>query len=233
MPSPLPTTDDLAHCFSEIETAISDACRRASRSRHEVTLIAVTKGHDFSKLAAAYHLGQRDFGESYAHEMASKIKLAQTANLKDIKWHFMGAIQTNKLKLIRKADFVHSIGSVRHAELLNDMADKVIDIFLQVNLDGDVKRQGFLCADLLPAVKKVAGFKRLRLKGLMAILPQDPDSPMRVWFTKMVDLKRTILKSGLLEEVYLSMGMSDDFAEAIMHGTNFVRIGTKLFGPRQ
>src|SRR5262245_4988733 len=87
----------------KLDDIITHVCQQAARLRQDVKLIAVSKGHDFSAIKAAYEAGQRDFGESYAKEMSEKMDLAHKLGIKDIIWHFMGAIQTNKLKAIAKA----------------------------------------------------------------------------------------------------------------------------------
>jgi pyridoxal phosphate enzyme (YggS family) len=216
--------------FEAIKTNINDACRVAKRDPHEVKLIAVSKGHDFYQIKTLYELGQRDFGESYAQEFIEKRHLARLAAL-DIRWHFLGAIQSNKIKLIKEANYVHSIGSVRHAELLNNALDKITKIFLQINLDGDKNRQGFLLEHVKDKAQKIAAMKNLEFIGLMTILPQD-HSDRRFWFETMSDLKQQLEKSVISKKLSLSMGMSDDFMDAIAYGADYIRIGTKIFGAR-
>lgn len=216
--------------LGKIERTITDFCKRAHRKREDVTLIAVSKGHDFSNILSLYELGQRDFGESYAQEMVPKIDLALEHKLSDIRWHFIGAIQTNKLQLIKRANVIHSVGSVRHAEMLDKILDEPMPIFLQINLDKNPKRQGFLESDLDQSIKKLSYLKKLKIQGLMCILPQDEDPDF--WFKKMAALKQAVLNQGLISDVYLSMGMSDDFELAIQHGADYLRIGTKIFGAR-
>lgn len=219
--------------LDEVNIEIACACKSALRPQDQVTLIAVSKGHEFSLIQTAYHHGQRDFGESYAQEMAQKMAMATAEGLNDINWHFIGAIQSNKLKLIKEAHVVHSIGSARHAELLNDVAERPIDIFLQVNLEETLTRQGVYPREVPKTIERLLPFPQLRLRGLMAILPQDPGTSRSFWFEAMVKLKASILQKNLMPQVELSMGMSHDYIEAIGHGANFIRIGTRIFGPRQ
>jgi pyridoxal phosphate enzyme (YggS family) len=231
--SPLTAREiELARTLKEVNEEIHHTCISISRPRNEIVLIAVSKGHEFSSIRSAYHFGQRDFGESYAQEMAKKRNLALAENLEGIRWHFIGAIQSNKLKVIRDADMVHSLGSFKHAKLLNDIAYKTIDVFLQINLDNNKMRQGFLLPEMLNDIRRIAQLKKLTLKGLMTILPQDPIRTPNFWYGQMLDIKESILQQGILDHVLLSMGMSDDFKEAIRYGSNFLRIGTKIFGAR-
>lgn len=208
-----------------IKQAIAEACDRAGRQAAEIKLIAVSKGQDFAKIHQAYEQGQRDFGENYAGELALKQKLAREQELLDIKWHYLGAIQTNKIKLIIEADFIHGVGEIRHAVLINKIANKTIGIFLQVNLNPNDGRHGFREEDLPRAIEQIKLLPRLYLQGLMTITPTEGALNPSFWFKKMSRL-------GQLYNLDLSMGMSEDFSEAITYGANFVRIGSKIFGPR-
>jgi pyridoxal phosphate enzyme (YggS family) len=197
-------------------------------AKHNVKLLAVSKGRDIKAIKKLYDLGLRNFGESYAQELDRKITEARNFKLLDIKWHFIGAIQTNKINIIAKSDVIHSISSVRHAELLNQKIHKNIDIYLQVNLNNLLNRQGFLIKELEESLLSIKSFSNLNILGLMAILP--PMGSKEEWFLLMQDLKRSILEKRLLPHLELSMGMSDDYMLAIKHGAGIIRLGSKLFG---
>lgn len=218
--------------LTEVMSDIKKACKDYGRNVDDVTLIAVSKGHDFSSIEAAYRAGQKDFGESYALEMSQKMALAKLHNLKEIRWHFLGAVQSNKLKIIKNADVIHSVSSIRHAQLLSDITDKTLNIFLQINLDQNPARQGFFYSDVISSLEKIFTYPNLNVVGFMTILPQDPNIPTKSWFKKMAELKALVVKKKLLNSVFLSMGMSQDFVEAIFFGANYVRIGTRIFGAR-
>lgn len=205
---------------------IEDACLKYGRKKSEVNLIAVSKGHEISVIKEFYHLGVRDFGENYAQEFSAKLHDSEQQGLK-IKWHYIGVIQSNKINLVAKADVVHSLSSIRHAELLDQAANKNIQCFLQVDLKGD--RNGFSPSEVLSFLAKPWAYKNLEFCGLMTILPQD-EQPASFWFQHMAELKKTLLKTW--PKVELSMGMSADFIEAIAHGANYIRIGTRIFGER-
>lgn len=230
-PHSLTDDNNIKKNLADVEKLINSSCENAHRRREEITLIAVSKGHDFNKILAAYRCGQRDFGESYAQEFSEKIARARDENLADIRWHFIGAIQSNKLKYIKDADVIHSIGSLKHAELLNAMLSKPKNIFLQINLDNNPDRQGFAKEDVIDVLFHMKNLANLRVQGLMTILPVDHNKPA-TWFSQMTALKEEIKSKGILVEVSLSMGMSDDFLEAIANGANLLRIGTRIFGPR-
>lgn len=204
---------------------IADTCQMAGRDLHEISLIAVSKSQSFTAIVEAYRLGMRDFGENYAAELSMKQQLARENKLDGIKWHYLGAIQTNKIKLIASADVIHSICQVRHAKLLDKIATKNIGIFLQVNLNPDDHRQGFTQADLADAIKEIKALPMLNLLGLMMVCPVVASRKPAFWFERLHAL-------GQLFGLDLSMGMSEDFREAIAHGASYLRIGSKLFGPR-
>jgi pyridoxal phosphate enzyme (YggS family) len=218
--------------LASLRDRIQKTCHETSRDPKSVHVIAVSKGHDFQAIKKAYDFGQRDFGESYAQDLDRKISEADKGGLNDIIWHFIGALQTNKIQTILKAKVIHSVGSLKHAALLNQKALKIVDIFLQVNLDSSPKRQGFYPADVTNAVIALDNLRNLSFKGLMCIAPQDHLHSPSYWFHHMANLKNEIIKSKLKKNVALSMGMSSDFADAILCGSNYVRSGTSIFGER-
>jgi pyridoxal phosphate enzyme (YggS family) len=212
-----------------VNTMIKEACLRVGRPMEEIVLIAVSKGHDFSCIEQAYEAGHRDFGENYAQEMLMKIKLAQQKNLA-ITWHFLGAIQSNKLKIIAQANLIHSIASLAQATLLNDMINIKKRVLLEVNLNNHPKRHGCSTNNLITLALAVSQLKNLELEGLMCIAPNDSSSPPNYWFAKMADLRTELYNSKGFVNLTLSMGMSNDFLLAIPLGANYLRIGTKIFG---
>lgn len=224
--------------MSEIEKNLTTILRqkdmvalKALRDSNTITIIAVSKGQPTEAISEAYQAGQRHFGESYAQEMAQKISWAKSQGLTDIVWHFLGAIQTNKLKDIAKANMIHSLGSLRHAECLNHIVTSNMRVFLQVNLDQNAKRQGFFPGDVVMAAQKIQTLKNLHLVGLMCIAPQDEHHNAMFWFSYMKKLRQELSQHGFFD-LKLSMGMSGDFHEAIACGADYIRIGTAIFGLR-
>jgi len=218
----------LAARLSEIRNKIETACKAIHKNPEEVTLVAVSKGQSFEKIREAYELGIRDFGESYAQEFKNKMALASLENMNDIKWHYLGAIQSNKIKIIIQADYIHSVDTIRHAESLSKAATQEKNIFLQVNLDHTRGRQGFEPQEIKAAFSACSALSYINIIGLMAILPLGVLGSEGSWFAKMRDLR----EQRLLPKLKLSMGMSQDFEEAIVYGADFIRIGTELFGAR-
>jgi len=147
-----------------------------------------------------------------------------------IRWHFIGHIQSNKLKLISPAQWIHSLSEVRHASALLEGQSKTL---MQVNLDAQDNRSGVIGAD---AVTRYTNLKQLlgdRLCGLMTIAPQHGGVEPRVWFKQMKDLQAELEEKTGQGVPELSMGMSADFEDAIAFGATFIRVGTLLFGERE
>lgn len=188
-------------------------------------ILAVSKGQSLEKIKALYAEGQRDFGENYAEELAQKQEALKT-DCPDIKWHFIGQIQSNKIKLIAQSNYIHSLSSLKHAKLLAEQTPhEILPVFIQVNLSDEAHRGGVLISELPNLVKSIQALPKLKLMGLMAILPINTDKPASYWFAKMQALQHP-------DYPELSMGMSADYEEAITYGATWIRLGTALFGPR-
>lgn len=187
--------------------------------------LAVSKGQPIEKIKALYATGQRDFGENYAEEFIAKRDALKTA-CPEIRWHFIGQIQSNKIKLIAQADTIHSLASLKHAKLLSEQTPhKQLPVFIQINLSSEPHRGGILPSELPEFVKALSKIPKLKLIGLMTILPIDTNQPPGYWFAQMQALQNPAYPE-------LSMGMSDDHEEAIKYGATWIRLGTALFGAR-
>ncbi len=185
-------------------------------------VLAVSKGQPLSKIEALYNQGQRDFGENYASEMIRKMD-ALAEKCPDIRWHFIGQIQSNKIKQIARANVIQSISKIKQIDAIaQGTFHAKLGVFIQVNLDRDPTRGGALPEEI-PALKEaILKQPKLKLMGLMTITPLERGD----WFKVMKSLQ-------LSDYPELSMGMSDDYEEAIKHGATWVRLGTALFGPRK
>lgn len=227
-------TDTVVKRLLCVEKLIEEACLKAHRDRSDVKLVAVSKGQDVQVIRQAYELGIRDFGENYVQELMAKIDFFHGLGMNDIRWHFLGALQSNKIKLIAsKVRYIHSLSSLKHAQYLHESLTRPLSVFLQVNLESNLRRQGFEQDELLSALPKLFPLRHLAIEGLMTVLPLDPAFSHEYWFSKMAHLKDEILAQGMLKTVKLSMGMSDDFVDAIHYGSNYLRIGSGIFGPRK
>lgn len=193
-----------------------------------VTLVAVSKTKPVEDIFELYNLGQRDFGENYVQELCDK----QAALPKDIRWHFIGHLQSNKVKYI--ASFVHLIHGVDSYKLLQEINkqaaknDRVVDCLLQVHIAKEETKFGMNESELDEAILHAADLKHIRIKGLMGMASFTEDREVvRKEFAYLKSLYDKF--SGLS---VLSMGMSADFSVAIEEGSNMVRIGSLLFGTR-
>lgn len=225
--------------------------RTGELGRTSVTLIAVSKTQPWESIRELYEQGQRDFGENYVQELVEKAAQARHEGLDEIRWHFLGNLQTNKCKsLVTAADFVHSVDSIRLARELAarwEAAGRAgkLPIFLEINIDREHSKHGFTPADAPVMARTIQGsFAPLALQGLMCI-PSAKISgktglshaaeekiahpPEISAFTRMRELEAHCRPHT---QGALSMGMTQDFEEAIAQGATHVRVGTAIFGAR-
>jgi pyridoxal phosphate enzyme (YggS family) len=219
---------DIEANVRDVNRRIERACERSRRSPDEVTLVAVTKGVETSAIRAAFDSGIRDFGENRVQEAEGKI--AQLSDLKPaVTWHMVGHLQSNKAKAaVELFDIIHSVDSVRLAEILSRRAQKTLPVLLEVNVSGEATKGGFSVAETEAAVKEIGQLPNLKLMGLMTVAPfvADPEE-VRPVFRKLRELRDSL---GLK---HLSMGMTDDFEVAIEEGATMLRIGRAIFGERR
>ncbi len=216
-----------------VQKKIEQSAISCKRDPEHITLLAVSKTKPVSDILAAYQCGQRDFGENYLQEAEKKI--AELSD-KDITWHYIGPIQSNKTRKISELfDWVHSVDRLKIARRLNEThaVDKTpLNILLQVNVENEASKSGILLDEIQPLAKQIESFHNLKLRGLMAIpaIHKDPEQ-QRKPFAKM---HKALTK---LQQIYpdcdtLSMGMTGDMQAAIAEGSTLVRIGTAIFGAR-
>ena len=221
--------------LQEVEKRIQAACDRAGRKREEVTLIAVSKTKPVETLQEAYDLGVRIFGENKVQELTAKYE----ALPKDIHWHMIGHLQTNKVKyIIDKAELIHSVDSLKLAETIEKEAakhDLIADILVEVNVAEEESKFGMKMEEVIPFVEKVSAFPHVRVRGLMTIAPfvEDPEENRSIFadlHKLYVDIKQKNIDNGTVS--ILSMGMTNDYEVAIEEGATMVRVGTGIFGAR-
>jgi len=221
--------------LQEVEKRIQAACDRAGRKREEVTLIAVSKTKPVETLQEAYDLGVRIFGENKVQELTAKYE----ALPKDIHWHMIGHLQTNKVKyIIDKAELIHSVDSLKLAETIEKEAakhDLIADILVEVNVAEEESKFGMKMEEVIPFVEKVSAFPHVRVRGLMTIAPfvENPEEN-RAIFADLHKLYIDIKKKNHDNDTVsvLSMGMTNDYEVAIEEGATMVRVGTGIFGAR-
>lgn len=225
----------LAANLQKVEQNIQEACKKANRSREEVTLIAVSKTKPVSMLKEVYDLGVRNYGENKVQELSEKYPQMPS----DMTWHLIGHLQRNKVKqVINKAALIHSVDSIRLAETIENEAAKkdiIVDILLEVNVAEEESKFGLKVEEVLPVVEQIATFPHVRIKGLMTIAPfvENPEENRTV-FARLQKLSVDIAKKNIdnVSVDILSMGMTNDYQVAIEEGATMIRVGTGIFGER-
>ena len=215
---------------------IRKACESADRNTDEVTLIAVSKTKPVSMLTEAYACGCRDFGENKVQELTSKYEVMP----KDIRWHMIGHLQTNKVKyIVDKVYLIHSVDSLRLAEEISKEAvkkDVCVKILVEVNVANEETKFGTTCDEVKQLVYDIAKLPNIRVKGLMTIAPfVENAEENRPIFSKLRKIAVDIMKENIdnIDMEILSMGMTGDYTVAISEGATCVRVGTGIFGLRQ
>ena len=209
-----------------VEKRISAACARASRTRSEVTLVAVSKTFPASMIDDAIAAGLMEIGENRVQEARDKKPSVHGA----ARWHLIGHLQSNKAKdAAGLFDVIQTVDSLALAEKIGRAADAVgkrQDVLLEVNVGDERQKSGVATSALDALARDVRNIAALRVRGLMSIPPVGSEEQTRRYFRQLRALRDAL---GMDE---LSMGMSDDFEIAIEEGSTMVRIGRAIFGSR-
>lgn len=220
--------------LSSVRDRIKSAALAANRNPDEINLIAVTKNFPIPDLLTLYEAGVRDFGENRDQEAREKV--AQLPS--DIKWHFQGQIQSNKLKSITQwATYIHSVDQFRYAKMISDLTQGVNrSIFIQISLDNQPNvdqesqiRGGVNPDTLLQLADEISQLPKVNLLGVMAVAPLN--GSVTEAFSRIAQFSSTLIKTHPQARA-LSIGMSGDFEEGIRHGATHLRIGTSILGNR-
>ena len=213
-----------------LKSRIEQVSQNSEKSISEIGIIAVSKKKSLEHIKIAFNLGLKDFGENYAQELQKKSEELQ--NLKII-WHFIGPIQSNKIKTIaRHANWIHSLDRNSIVDKLNrecKSLDKVINGCIQVNISEESSKSGIDSSELMSFANHVDSMENINLKGIM-VLPKiigDSKEEMR----KSKELHEELM-SVYPNANYLSMGTTSDFESAIQFGSNLIRVGELIFGKR-
>jgi len=216
-----------------VQANIDRSIPNKEQSLQGIKLIAVSKLQSIEVIQEAYDCGLKDFGENYAQELSEKARSFH----RDIVWHFIGPIQTNKLKLIAEsADWVHSVDRIKVAKKLDEACrsfNKVMSVLIQVNIDNEPSKSGVNSEDVLTFAQEVnSHYPNLALKGLMFMPKMNTNTQEQLkTYTKIRSLQNALLEI-LPSCKELSLGTSGDYEEAIKAGSSMVRIGETLLGPR-
>lgn len=198
-----------------------------------VNLVAVSKFHPLERLLEAYAAGQRIFAESRPQELYAKVPHMP----RDVRWHFIGHLQTNKLKFVLPyVELVQSVDSLHLLEAISSWAcsrNRRVDVLLELHLGAEESKQGFSEEEIRALVGR-ADFPGVRIRGLMGMATNTDDlSAVDGEFARIEALFREMALRGIPDFDQLSIGMSGDWPLAVRHGATLVRIGTDIFGPRE
>lgn len=199
-----------------------------------IELVCVSKTKPIGDILEAYSTGEKDFGENRVQELIEKIDKCP----KDIRWHLIGNLQTNKVKyIVGKVYLIQSISSIKLLEKVNKEYSKknlVANILIQVNIGREETKSGFFEEELDEAILFASKCSNIKVLGLMTIIPKGDEKSNKNYFnkTKMIFNKLQTLKYDNISMNILSMGMSNDYREAISEGATMIRVGQGIFGSR-
>jgi pyridoxal phosphate enzyme (YggS family) len=213
-----------------LKSRIEQASQNSEKNINKIGIIAVSKRKSLEHIKIAFDLGLEDFGENYAQELQKKSEELQ--NLKII-WHFIGPIQSNKIKTIaRHANWIHSLDRNSIVDKLNrecKLLDKVINGCIQVNISEESSKSGIDSSELMSFANHVDSMENINLKGIMVLPKITGDSKEEMRRSKELHEE---LMSVYPNANYLSMGTTSDFESAIQFGSNLIRVGELIFGKR-
>jgi len=210
----------------------SQICNSSEESEFNTApqVIVVTKYVTIDRAKEAYEAGLKNFGENRIEGFLEKKKHLPD----DAIMHFIGSLQTRKVKdIINEIDYLHALDRLKLAKEIEKRAENVVKCFVQVNVSGEESKHGMSPDDVIPFIQELKDFKHIEIVGLMTMAPLTEDKiKLRQYFNQLRLLKEKVQSLNLSYApcTELSMGMSNDFNEAILEGASYIRIGTKLVG---
>ena len=221
--------ENYKNAMSRLETALEES----GRSRKDVLVIGASKTMPLERiLFVRDNTDVKIFGENRVQELLEKYT-------PDIRWHFIGQLQTNKVKyIVDKVELIHSVDRLSLLQEIDRQAKKhgkVQDILIEVNIGGEEKKGGVAPAEVIDFAKEVDKYPSVRLKGLMSVLPNVEKEALDAFYLQLSKLYDTLKQTRLdnADIRYLSAGMSNDYDVAVKYGANIVRLGRALFGERE
>lgn len=221
--------ENYKNAMSRLETALEES----GRNVQDVLVIGASKTMPLERiLFVRDNTDVKIFGENRVQELLEKYT-------PDVRWHFIGQLQTNKVKyIVDKVELIHSVDRLSLLQEIDRQAKKhgkVQDILIEVNIGGEEKKGGVAPAEVIDFAKEVDKYPSVRLKGLMSVLPNVEKDALNAFYLQLsklyVTLKQTRLDNADIR--YLSAGMSNDYDVAVKYGANIVRLGRALFGERE
>lgn len=221
--------ENYKNAMSRLETALEES----GRSIKDVLIIGASKTMTLERiLFVRDNTDVKIFGENRVQELLEKYT-------PDVRWHFIGQLQTNKVKyIIDKVELIHSVDRLSLLQEIDRQAKKhgkVQDILIEVNIGGEEKKGGVAPAEVIDFAKEVDKYPSVRLKGLMSVLPNVEKDVLNAFYLQLSKLYDTLKQTRLdnADIRYLSAGMSNDYDVAVKYGANIVRLGRALFGERE
>lgn len=221
--------ENYKNAMSRLETALEES----GRSMQDVLVIGASKTMPLERiLFVRDNTDVKIFGENRVQELLEKYT-------PDVRWHFIGQLQTNKVKyIIDKVELIHSVDRISLLQEIDRQAKKhgkVQDILIEVNIGGEEKKGGVAPAEVIDFAKEVDKYPSVRLKGLMSVLPNVEKDALDAFYLQLSKLYDTLKQTRLdnADIRYLSAGMSNDYDVAVKYGANIVRLGRALFGERE
>ena len=219
--------------YIRVRNEVDVACAQAGRKPEEVLLLAVSKTVDLDQVKEAIEGGAQAFGENRPDEL-----LRKSAAFPDQSWHFIGNIQSRRIAdIVSAADLIHSVSKAEHLPKIDKAAakiDKVQPVLLEVNVSGEASKSGFHPSEVLAVIEEAANLSAVRIQGLMTMAPRADEEAIETSFCGLVRL-RDELQCQLDDKGIdvtlsdISMGMTEDWPQAIERGTTIVRVGRAIF----
>lgn len=223
----------IAENLKAIEEKIAQKCLKSGRNLHEITLVAVSKTQPLQIIQESINAGLFNLGENKAQELRDKADSFSG----NIKWHFIGHLQTNKVKyIIKHTALIHSVDSIKLAEEINrraELLNKKQDVLLEIKTSDEATKYGIADEkEIFNTAEYCLRLSNLNLTGLMTMAPfTEKENDIRSSFIKLRNIKDKLNSSGF-NLTQLSMGMTNDYEIAIEEGSTILRIGTAIFGQR-
>jgi pyridoxal phosphate enzyme (YggS family) len=215
--------------INSLELKITKASQTVSKNLNDIFLIAVSKKKSIEHIKTAQSLGINNFGENYAQELEEKSNNID----RNVNWHFIGPLQSNKAKIIAKyADWIHTIDRKKIADKINEECkkiNKIINACIQVNISNESTKSGINPENLLVFAKYVDSMENINLKGIMVLPSLGENNKKQMQDSKLLHEE---LISVFPHAEYLSMGTTNDFETAVVSGSNMIRVGELIFGKR-
>lgn len=225
--------DKVIENYKNAKSRLETALEESGRSMKDVLVIGASKTMPLERiLFVRDNTDVKIFGENRVQELLEKYT-------PDVRWHFIGQLQTNKVKyIIDKVELIHSVDRLSLLQEIDRQAKKhgkVQDILIEVNIGGEEKKGGVAPAEVIDFAKEVDKYPSVRLKGLMSVLPNVEKDALNAFYLQLSKLYDTLKQTKLdnADIRYLSAGMSNDYDVAVKYGANIVRLGRALFGERE